>query len=348
MTKLFTELSVNAQTAYAQLLEVALSTEHLRSIADLPGSFSSKVVKGHRYWYFQYTEPSGKLKQVFVGPDSEAVKTLIAKKNNDGITGQLQPLSASAVALGCSELLPKHLRVISRLAEYGFFRAGGILVGTHAFQAYGNLLGVHWGDASRTQDIDFAHAGKSISLALPSNIDVNTHDAINSLEMGFLPISGLSNKTGATYLNPKDSSFRLDFLTTLHRGHQEPYQHPKLNVSLQPLKFMEFSLEQVQQAVMFNREGAVVVNIPHPARYALHKLIVYGEREGAFVVKSSKDLLQAASLLTLLKDRRPWEVEAAWEDIKGRGKGWTARIERGKKAIQNAYPELLIEEWLKG
>lgn len=347
MTKLFTELTVNAQTAYAQLLEVALSTEHFRSIADLPGSFSSKVVKGHRYWYFQYTEPSGKLKQVFVGPDSEAVKTLMTKKNNEAISSQLQPLSASAVALGCAELLPKHLRVISRLAEYGFFRAGGILVGTHAFQAYGNLLGVRWGDASRTQDIDFAHAGKSISLALPSNIDVNTHDAINSLEMGLLPISGLSNKTGATYLSPKDSSFRLDFLTTLHRGHEEPYQHPKLNVSLQPLKFMEFSLEQVQQAVMFNREGAVVVNIPHPARYALHKLIVFGEREGAFVVKSSKDLLQATSLLSLLKDRRPWEVEAAWEDIKGRGKGWLTRIERGIKAIESTYPELMIREWLK-
>jgi len=348
MTKFYTELPVNAQTAYAQLLDVALSTEHFRSVADLPGSFSSKTVKGHRYWYFQYTEPSGKLKQVFVGPDSEAVKSLMAKKNDEAISRQLQPLSASAVALGCAELLPKHLRVILRLAEYGFFRAGGILIGTHAFQAYGNLLGVQWGDASRTQDIDFAHAGKSISLALPSNIEVNTHDAINSLEMGLLPISGLSNKTGATYLSPKDASFRLDFLTTLHRGHEEPYQHPKLNVSLQPLKFMEFSLEQIQQAVMLNHEGAVVVNIPHPARYALHKLIVFGEREGAFVAKSSKDLLQSASLLSLLKDRRPWEVEAAWADMKGRGKGWRTRVDRGINALDLRYPELNIKDWLMG
>lgn len=52
---------------------------------------------------------------------------------------------------------------------------------------------------------------------------------------------------------------------------------------------MEFSLEQVQQAIMFSREGAVVVNIPHPVRYVLHNLIVFGEREGAFVAKSSKD-----------------------------------------------------------
>jgi hypothetical protein len=346
MTIFYSELSANAQTSYAQLLDTALSTEHFRSVADLPGTFSSKIVKGHKYWYFQYTEPSGKLRQVFVGPDSDAVKSLMAKKADSAISKQLQPLAASAVALGCSDLLPKHLRVVSRLAEYGFFSAGGVLIGTHAFQAYGNMLGVQWGDASRTQDIDFAHAGKSISLALPSNIEVNTHDAIQSLEMGLLPMSGLSNKSGATYLSPKDPSFRLDFLTTLHRGFEAPYQHPHLNISLQPLKFMEFSLVQIQRAVMFNREGAVVVNTPHPARYALHKLIVYGEREGAFVAKSSKDLLQAASLLKLMKERRPWEVEEAWSDIKGRGKGWLLRVERGLNALNRVYPELGMMEWL--
>lgn len=346
MTVFYSELSSNAQTAYAQLLDVALSTEHFRSVADLPGAFSAKTVKGHKYWYFQYTEPSGKLRQVFVGPDSDEVKSLMSKKTNAAISKQLQPLAASAVALGCSELLPKHLRVIARLAEYGFFSAGGVLIGTHAFQAYGNIFGVQWGDSTRTQDIDLAHAGKSISLALPSNIEVNTHDAINSLEMGLLPISGLSSKTGATYLSPNDPSFRLDFLTTLHRGFEEPYQHPKLNVSLQPLKFMEYSLEQIQRAVLFNRDGAVVVNIPHPARYALHKLIVYGEREGAYVAKSSKDLLQSASLLKLLKERRPWEVESAWLDMKGRGKGWMTRVNQGLLALNQSYPELEIQKWL--
>ncbi len=346
MTTFYSELSSNAQTAYAQLLDVALSTEHFRSVADLPGSFSSKTVKGHKYWYFQYTEPSGKLRQVFVGPDSEAVKALIAKKADSAISKELQPLAASAVALGCNELLPKHLRVISRLAEYGFFSAGGVLIGTHAFHAYGNVLGVQWGDATRTQDIDFAHAGKNISLALPSNILVNTHGAIDSLEMGLLPISGLSNTTGATYLSPKDPSFRLDFLTTLHRGFEKPYQHPALNVKLQPLKFMEYSLEQIQRAVLFNSEGAVVVNIPHPARFALHKLIVYGEREGAFVAKSSKDLLQAASLLKLLKERRPWEVESAWMDMTKRGKGWVTRAKHGMNALSQVYPEVEITQWL--
>lgn len=56
---------------------------------------------------------------------------------------------------------------------------------------------------------------------------------------------------------------------------------------------MEFSLGNVQQAVLFCPEGAVVMDIPHPARYALHKLLVYGECSGAFAAKSNKDIVQS-------------------------------------------------------
>ena len=76
---------------------------------------------------------------------------------------------------------------------------------------------VSWGDVSRTQDVDFAHAGKSMSIALPANIEVDVHRAIESLERGFSPISGLAGKAGATYLNPKEPNFRLDFLMPRHR-----------------------------------------------------------------------------------------------------------------------------------
>lgn len=347
MPSFYRELSSGTQTAYAQLLDAALVSEHARSVADLSGSFSSKMVKGNKYWYYQYSEPSGKLRQIFVGPDTDAVNALITRKAQPAISAGLEPLSGAAVALGCADVLPKHLRVIHRLAEYGFFRAGVVLVGTHTFLAYGNMLGVRWGDASRTQDIDFAHAGKNLSLVLPGNIKVQTHDAIESLQMGFLPVSGLSGKSGAAYLSPRDPAFRLDFLTTLRRGGAIPYEHPQLHVMLQPLKFMEFSLVQVMQAVVFNRSDAVLVNVPHPVRYALHKLLVYGEREGTFAAKSGKDLMQAASLLALFKEHRTLEVEEAWADLLGRGRGWVSRIKRGMNALNRQYPELEIRNWLR-
>ena len=343
----YTELTVNAQTAYAQLLDAALATVHLRSVADLPGSFAAKRVKGHKYWYYQYTEPSGKLRQVFVGPDSEAVKRLIESRERPAVSATLVPLVRSAIALGCTEILPRHLVVLRRLAEYGFFQAGGVLVGTHAFLAYGNMLGVRWGDASRTQDIDFAHAGKNVALVLPSDLEVRTHDAIESLEMGFLPVTGLSSKAGATYLNSREPEFRLDFLTTLHRGGEAPYEHPKLHITLQPLKFMEFSLEQVQQTVLLSGEGAVLGNVPHPARYAFHKLLVLAQRKGAFQTKANKDLLQAGMLLTVLKERRASEAKDIWGDLLSRGKGWTTRAKRGLAALDKTFPMLAVRKWLR-
>ena len=341
------ELSLNAQTSYAQLLAAALATAHLRSIADLPGSFASKTVKAHKYWYYQYTEPSGKLRQAYVGPDNDAVKRLMGRRDRPAASSALAPLTRSAIALGCAEVPHRHLVVLRRLAEYGFFQAGGLLIGTHAFLAFGNMLGVIWDDASRTQDIDFAYAGKSLALLLPSDGEVRTDNAIESLNMGFLPVTGLSQQAGATWLNPREPEFRLDFLTTLHRGGETAYEHPQLHMTLQPLKFMEFSLEQVQHAVLMSGDRAVLVNLPHPARFALQKLIVFGKRSGAFQTEVNKDLLQAGMLLTVLKERRKSEVVEVWKDLRSRGSGWTSRANKGLVALDKAFPEMKVRSWLK-
>jgi hypothetical protein len=342
----YAELSLTAQTAYAQLADATLASELSRSVASLRGSFAKKTVKGRDYWYFQFTDLGGTLRQLYVGPDSDQVRSLVtqarARKEEP-----LAPLARSAIALGCAPLLARHFRVIRRLSEYGFFRAGGVLIGTHVFLAYGNLLGVRWGGAARTQDVDLAHAGKNLAVALPASLEIDTHAAIDSLQLGLLPIGGPSAQAGATYLNPKDPEFRLDFLTTLHRGKEQPYEHPQLRIALQPLRFLEFVLEGVGQAAVFSEEGSVAVNIPHPARYALHKLLVYAERKGTFLQKAQKDLWQAAALLELMKARRPWEVEEAWADLLARGSGWTSRATRGLNALVAIAPELGVQDWLQ-
>jgi hypothetical protein len=336
----YSELSLAAQTAYAQLFDAALTADHLRSVADLNGSFNAKTVKGRRYWYYQCTQPSGALTQHYVGPDSAPVRELIERARQPSSQAALEPLVRAAQALGCAPVLPRHAKVLQRLAEYGLFRAGGVLVGTHAFIAYGNMLGVRWGRPDLTQDIDFAHAGRSLSLALPGTLQVRTADAIESLGMGFLPITQLAGKAGATFLNPREPEFRLDFLTTRHRGGNASFFHPQLNVALQPLPFMEFSLEQVEQAVVFARDVAVLVNVPEPARFALHKLIVYGERTAAFRTKASKDLSQAGSLLAYLWEQRRSSVEEALDDLRSRGKGWTSRLAIGSRALLKSHEGL--------
>ncbi len=342
----FNSLSLSAQTAYAQLLDAAQAVELSRSVASLRGSFASKTVKGGLYWYFQYTELSGRLRQFYVGPDSPLVRALIAQHGEHQATVALEPLSRSSIALGCMPVLVPHFRVIRRLSDYGFFRAGGVLIDTHAFLAFGNMLGVSWDDASRTQDVDFAHAGKQLAIALPSNIEIDTPAAIRSLELGFLPLGSSDGKIGGTWLSPRDPDFQLDFVTPMHRGGVEPYKHAQLGITLQPLKFMEYLLQDVQQAVLFCSDGAVVVNVPHPLRYAMHKLIVAGERGATRAAKSAKDLRQSASLFACYQQGSAWEAREAWSDLLSRGPGWKQRALRGLVAVNKLAPELAVRDWL--
>lgn len=140
--------------------------------------------------------------------------------------------------------------------------------------------------------------------------------------------------------------FRLDFLTTRHREGEKTYSHPQLGVNIQPLPFMEYSMEDVQQAVLFSGDTVVLANVPSPARYALHKLIVYGERKSAYVTKSAKDIQQAGFLLTRLKELRPADIAEAWQHLISRGPGWRSHARNGVEALSKRFPELRAKQLL--
>lgn len=338
----WTELPLSAQTGYAQLLDAAIAANLGRDVADLRGSFASKRVKGRDYWYFQFTGLTGKLHQLYVGPASSELETIIAQHRAGGRNQALIPLARAAEALGCTAVHRKHYLVLDRLSEYGFFGAGGVLIGTHAFLAHGNMLGLRWSLSPRTEDLDFAHWGRDLAIALPANVEVDTHAAVESLSMGFIPVSTLSGIAGPTYLNPKQPEFRLDFVTTRDRRGDAPWRHEALGVTVQPLAYLEYLLVDVAQAVLFCGRGAVVVTVPNPARYALHKLVVYGERKGSFRTKANKDIHQAAALLDYLCGIEPDSVEAAWDDLVGRGPSWRKRAGQGLQALHRYAPDIQV------
>lgn len=338
-----TDLSLAAQTAYAELFSQTQAFELDSALAGLTGAFHQRKLKGRDYWYFAYRDIDQKLRMVYVGPNNERVLALVARFRESRQDKPLAPPARMAIAGGCAPVAPKHFRIIRRLAEYGFFRAGGILIGTHAFLAMGNMLGVRWRDGAATLDVDFAHAGQNVSLALPADLKIDVHGALESLEMGLLPMAQFNGKAGAQYRNPKDQELRLDFVTSMTRN-GKPVAMPDLNLALEPLKFMEFSLEQPVQACVFANAGACIVNLPAPERYAVHKLIVHGERPVAQRAKATKDLLQAASLASYFLDNGQAAVfNAAWQDALGRGKGWHRRALQGKEAMLRVAPELADE-----
>ncbi len=84
----------------------------------------------------------------------------------------------------------------------------------------------------------------------------------------------------------------------------------------------------------------MVVTLPAPQRYAVHKLLVVGERSGAFKAKAAKDVAQAASLIEFFRDTDPEAVREAWQDALSRGPGWKKRALQGRRALRALDREL--------
>jgi len=330
---LYRELPAGAQAAYGEAYEATRHAELHRSVASLSGSFQSKSIKGKRYWYFAYRDAlDGRVRQIYVGPASDHVESLKAKAAQAPDPG-LPRIAAAALAHGCISITPKHFRIIRQIGDAGFFRAGGLLIGSHAFVALGNMLGVTWASSTHTQDIDFAHGGRNISVALPADVDVDVRTAIDSLQMGFLPSLGFSGNPSGTYVSSTEPDLRLDFLTT--RGRSDAVVDlPNLNISLQPLKFLELLLEQPAQAALLADQGAVLVNVPDPARFALHKMIVAVERPPSERVKANKDLDQAAAVTECMLDQGYADtLQASVADLLERGSGWRSRFDTAIKRL---------------
>lgn len=341
MDALYEPIRQQDEASFAELMDVLLADATMRSANSLPGSFAKKTVKGRDYWYYQFTDIDNKLKQVYVGPETERVRELIEIHHRKTDDSHLQASIAAAIKAGYATTPAKQYKIISRLADYGFFAAGGVLAGTHAFVAIGNLLGVRWKDGAFTQDVDFAHAGKSIAIALPSNLNINLVDAIESLEMGFVPMAAFNGGQGGSYINPETKEERIDFLTTVTGLSTQPVFIKEIGITMQPLKFMELSLGKVDRSAVMASTGsrAVAINVSDPANFAVHKLIVAAER-GSANPKSIKDVMQAASIISFYLDNDQKAIQAAWRETQGRGTGWKKRMNEGMARMAALFPDL--------
>ena len=82
-----------------------------------------------------------------------------------------------------------------------------------------------------------------------------------------------------------------------------------------------------------------MATVPDPARYALHKILVYVERRRKNPEKAMKDLRQAAALVEVLSEFRADSLDALWRDILDRGPGWRKRARTGFTAIEKELPD---------
>ena len=78
----------------------------------------------------------------------------------------------------------------------------------------------------------------------------------------------------------------------------------------------------------------MLVPIPRPERYAIHKLIVADRRRGGpDAMKSRKDRLQATILIRARAEDRPDDLSEAYQEALAGGPSWCHYIARSLKRL---------------
>jgi hypothetical protein len=308
------------QTTYADLLTKLLD-EQIGTVSTKPGNFTFKTIKGRRYWYRQFTE-AGTRKQVYVGPETPELLDRIREHAELAETSRVRrALVRSMTAGGTGSFVPAVPRVgkvLEALADAGVFRLRGVLIGTVAFGCYGQMLGVRLKSSSlMTGDIDIAQF-RSISIAVEDQIPP-VLEALRRVDPSFEPLTSVFHgSTPAGYTTRTADPLRVEFLTPM-RGPEEdaPGELPALQTHAQPLRFLDYLIHNERPAAYLYRAG-VLINIPDPARFAWHKLIVAERR--SVREKVAKDLHQAQSLFEVLVRDYPGDVLDMFHQLEGPGR----------------------------
>ncbi len=306
-------------------------------------SFKAKVINGKRYWYL-YISLGSSRREHYLGEESVELLDRIAdereawESNTDdrGLRARL----VSMLIAGGMEATPRDQgKVLALLERSGVFLAGGTLVGTVAFKTYANMLGVKWPRAQATQDIDLA-VDNALRLALPRHrFPVPLTQIILESGLGFFEVPALDRKRPSTSYQIRGREFRIDVLAPM-RGREtaRPVRLDIFDTYAQPVRFLQYLLDDLQAAVLLSGHG-ILVNVPSPARYAIHKCVVSQMRAPAFATKGSKDLDQAELLFEVMAAERPGDIVLALEAAESMGKSFLDRFRTGLERLGPAVQE---------
>jgi hypothetical protein len=323
--------SPRAHAAYLDLLRL-LQDDAIGGIIGTP----QKVLRNGRAYWYDLHRIGTSVKNRYLGEDSPEMTARIA---------QHQALSTGAKARAAersrlvrtlrAEGIPSTDRatgaLLAGMERAGVFRLGGTIIGTHAFRLYEAELGVRLGETDLTQtgDIDIAQFER-LSLALGDRVEESLADTFTALD--FTPIPAPLSRSVWRW-KQSQSAAMIEFLTPSFRPEEDIRELPALGVAAQSLHFLNFLIAEPIRAAALYRSG-VLVQIPRPEAYAVHKLIVADRRKaGPDQLKSRKDRAQARLLIAALAEDRPDELREAYEDALSRGPQWRAHIEASLKRL---------------
>lgn len=319
----------------------------LRSLQDAAASdirgTPTRVARGGKvYWYDSYRIGSD-VKKRYIGEDTEELRARLAQ--HKALRDQQEERRRNRTRLvrllraeGFLGLDAATGSLLSAMAASGVFRLGGTIVGTHAFRLYEGELGVRFDTdmTAHTDDIDIASFTR-LSLALEDAASPPLGEVFADFDFAPQP----SLKPGRTWRWKQTRGETLvEFLTPSFGDEESLRALTALGVDAQGLHHLNYLIAAPIRAAVTYRSG-VLVQIPQPERYAIHKLIVADRRlPGDDALKSEKDRRQAAFLIEVLAEDRPDELRDALEDARSRGPKWRARIDASLQRLPRVAERL--------
>jgi hypothetical protein len=323
------ELPQVLQTTYSNLLQIHLN----RPAFEFDGAPFIRKLNNKTYWYANHrAAPGAPLKQSYLGPDTEEMRARIEEmKRQRQILADFREHASAQVAIlrggGIAGPDRRTGPILRALSNSGVFRLGGTLVGTQAFRLYDLVLGVFLteeaGWVTQTNDIDIA-SFEHLAMAIE---DTTNPDLVKALSgLGFGPAPTINHKTPTRWALP-DATYFVDFFTPSFAADEKPTRLPTLNLWAQSLHYLNFLIRDPMPAVVPYMEG-LLVQIPRPERYAIHKLIVSQVRRGENQDKKRKDVAQARALIWAMAEDRPYELKNALAEADAMGEKWRKALDQ--------------------
>jgi len=281
------------------------------ALVGTPGAITQRQnADGARYYVRQYYDHErAKRDQYIVAAASDTAQSAVADwKRRIEEANEVRASVRLLAREGYSVLSPKHLAAIAPLATHGVFEAGGVLVGTHAFEVIVNRLGIRVATFA-TEDIDLARPGKLALARIPKG---GLLELLRESGIDFVDVPALNRKDPSTSFKEKGRSrFTFDLLVPAAGDEIGIRPVPELGAHATALPYLRYLLAQSQVGAALSNHGVAAVRVPLAERFAIHKLLVAQIREGR-PDKSAKDLRQAAALIAALGETQPGALEEAY------------------------------------
>ena len=338
------EIPASLQTTYANLLQAHLS----QPTFDFDGAPFTLEKRGKLYWYAnQRGVGASAPRQRYLGPDTEDMRVRIdamrsQKTDRDAFRDNSSRMVAQLRAGGVPGLDRQTGTALRALVRSGVFRLGGTLVGTQAFRHYDLELGVVLAgpDADdqqlrETMDMDIAVFNR-LSESIEDEPDPDISKALTAL--GYKSKATLDRGHRSTSWRHTNSAYDIDFLTPSFDESEDATLLQSLNVWAQGLHYLNFLIADPMPAVSIYMEG-LLVQVPRPERYAVHKLIVSQRRRAGAGAKARKDVQQARAIIWAMADTRPYELNSALAEATSKGKDWKNALDAAM-TVQFKSPSL--------